>query len=121
MAERVHHCPFLNRADSRCASNFSLGRLGEALDHCFDRYGTCEVYADLLLERQVRRAEAAALLGAADGDRRPADGRHLGDRPTFPHGAHHGTPLAQFVQVTISHRDAQHAAADAGVPAAPGL
>lgn len=119
MAERVHHCPFLNRADSRCASNFSLDRLHEAFDQCFDRYATCDAYADLLLERQVRRAEAAALLEAS-ATPAPAPGAWA-HHAKFPAGPQHGTPTARLVQITISHRDAQHAAADAGVPDAPRL
>jgi hypothetical protein len=54
MSERVPHCPFLNRADSRCANHFSLDRLGSAFDHCFGEYKACATYAEMLDERRHR-------------------------------------------------------------------
>lgn len=59
MSDREHHCPFLNRADHRCASFFSIERLQHAFEHCFDAYQSCEVYKELLVERLARRSEAA--------------------------------------------------------------
>lgn len=59
MSDREHHCPFLNRADSRCSAFFSIERLQHAFGHCFDAYLSCEVYRELLFERQARRSEAA--------------------------------------------------------------
>ena len=56
MSDRVVHCPFLNRADTRCSRHFSLDDLEHAFDHCFDRYKTCPTYLELLVERRVRRA-----------------------------------------------------------------
>src|SRR5436190_17733564 len=61
MTDRGQHCPFLNRADDRCSTHFRLDRLDEAFDYCFDRYPACAVYQELLLERRVRRAEAAVV------------------------------------------------------------
>ena len=58
-----HHCPFLNRADHRCSAFFSIERLQHAFEHCFDAYRSCEVYHELLAERQSRRSEAAAAAG----------------------------------------------------------
>ena len=59
MSDREHHCPFLNRADHRCASFFSIERLQHAFEHCFHTYKACEVYKELLVERQARRGQAA--------------------------------------------------------------
>jgi hypothetical protein len=59
--QRALHCPFLNRADSRCSNHFSLDRLNHAFDHCFDRYKSCPTYLELLVERRVRRAGDAVL------------------------------------------------------------
>ena len=56
MSDRVCHCPFLNRSDDRCSNHFSLDRLGKALEDCFGEYHSCPTYAELLIERQVRRA-----------------------------------------------------------------
>jgi hypothetical protein len=69
MSDRVNHCPFLNRADPRCAGHFSLDRLGVAFDHCFGKYKTCASYQELLLERRSRRGdlEEMAPLAAASG------------------------------------------------------
>ena len=54
------HCPFLNRADPRCSDAFSIEKLDHAFEHCFGRYTACDVYMELLIERRVRRSEAAA-------------------------------------------------------------
>jgi hypothetical protein len=56
MAERVVHCPFLNRADARCANHFSVDRLGYAFDYCFGQYKNCPTYLEILVERRVRQA-----------------------------------------------------------------
>ena len=58
MSAHGEHCPFLNRADARCAENFCLERLDHALEYCFDQYQLCPTYLDLLLERRARRGEA---------------------------------------------------------------
>ena len=67
MPERGHHCPFLNRADARCSTHFSLEALGYAFDHCFDHYEACAVYRELLGERRERRARAHEFDGRGDG------------------------------------------------------
>jgi hypothetical protein len=64
MNERAHHCPFLNRADDRCSTNFSLDRLDHAFGYCFGSYAQCAMYAELLNERQYRRSNAAQPVGA---------------------------------------------------------
>ncbi len=67
MSDREHHCPFLNRSDHRCSAFFSIERLQHAFEHCFDAYRTCDVYLELLDERQARRSEAAGWSGRPDG------------------------------------------------------
>ena len=57
MSDREHHCPFLNRADHRCSAYFSIERLQHAFEHCFHAYRACEVYRELLVERQARRGQ----------------------------------------------------------------
>jgi hypothetical protein len=79
MSDREHHCPFLNRADHRCSAFFSIERLQHAFEHCFDAYQACDVYRELLVERQARRSEAAAsaAAGTAGGAPHQAPGRFL--------------------------------------------
>jgi hypothetical protein len=67
--EPAAHCPFLNRADSRCSGNFSLDRLGFAFQYCFDQYKACPNYIELLVERRVKRATGAVLQDADGKDR----------------------------------------------------
>jgi hypothetical protein len=63
MSDHVQHCPFLNRSDARCSTNFSLEQLDNAYDYCFGSYAKCSVYLELLVERRLRRVrEAAGLL-----------------------------------------------------------
>jgi hypothetical protein len=88
------HCPFLNRADSRCSENFNLDRLGYAFRYCFDKYRTCPNYLELLVERRLKRATGAVLHNADGKDRFSPD---------------------RLVQLTVRARDisdgyAQHAA-----------
>jgi len=84
MSDRVVHCPFLNRADSRCSNHFSLDRLGHAFEHCFDRYKTCPTYLELLVERRVRRAGESVLrqpgepVDSSSAD--PSEPAHAGTR-----------------------------------------
>ena len=59
MADLGNHCPFLNRADRRCSTFFSIEQIQHTFEHCFHAYSACEVYQELLLERQIRRAQAA--------------------------------------------------------------
>lgn len=89
MSERVNHCPFLNRSDTRCSAHFSLDRLGSAFDQCFGTYSTCGVYQEMLAERRDRQGGEAAAPRT---------------EPT------HGRP-AVYVQVRLpSHPAAVHAA-----------
>jgi len=60
MSDHDHHCPFLNRTDSRCAEHLKIDRLGHAFEHCFDVYAACPVYLDLLIERRTRSADTPA-------------------------------------------------------------
>jgi hypothetical protein len=88
MPDTVEHCPFLNRSDERCAENFNIDHLQHAFRFCFGRYKTCPSYIDLLVERRIRRGEAAERMAATAVN-------HANDR---------------FVQLTISAGDAQHTA-----------
>ncbi|HWE02287.1 MAG TPA: hypothetical protein VG326_07720 [Tepidisphaeraceae bacterium] len=60
MSDHGQHCPFLNRSDARCSTNFSLERLDNAYDYCFGQYADCPVYLELLVERRLRRVREAA-------------------------------------------------------------
>ena len=65
MDDVVRHCPFLNRADGRCAEAFKLAGMSHAYRYCFDGYKTCPVYFELLIERRVRRGDAAVRVNEA--------------------------------------------------------
>lgn len=69
MPDTAHHCPFLNRADERCSSHFSLDRLQHAFKFCFDGYKSCPLYLQLFVERQVRRASGAEPRTGDDANR----------------------------------------------------
>lgn len=43
-------CPFLEKADPRCAACLSLHRLDEALSLCGDHYEDCPIYRKKLLD-----------------------------------------------------------------------
>ena len=60
MSDHGHHCPFLNRTDSRCAEHLKIDQLGHAFEYCFDVYAACPVYLDLLIERRTKNADAPA-------------------------------------------------------------
>jgi hypothetical protein len=92
MPDRVEHCPFLNRSDARCADNFNIDHLQHAFKFCFGRYKSCPSYTELLVERTVRRSEAAAGRRASVTTSSETHGK---DR---------------FVQLTVSAGHAQHAA-----------
>ena len=68
MDDIVRYCPFLNRADGRCAEAFKLDAIGYAYRFCFDRYKTCPVYFELLMERRVRRGDARMRVNESAGD-----------------------------------------------------
>jgi hypothetical protein len=61
MPDQGQHCPFLNRADARCASHLCLDDLQYAFRYCFDRYKTCSTYLELLVERRVRQSTERAV------------------------------------------------------------
>ena len=58
--DRNEHCPFLNRADSRCGEHFHLDQLDHAFEFCFDRYTSCPTYLERLVERRLRQDEQPA-------------------------------------------------------------
>jgi len=43
-------CPFVNRADVRCATHWTLRNLPQAFSHCADRYTVCPTYRALIQE-----------------------------------------------------------------------
>jgi hypothetical protein len=43
-------CPFVNKADRRCAAHWTLRNLSQAFTHCADRYAVCPVYRMLIQE-----------------------------------------------------------------------
>ena len=127
--ERGQHCPFLNRADDRCSTHFRLDRLDEAFDHCFDRYPACAVYQQLLLERRVRRAEAAVFedaprgwigIGGQRGSRHapPQHAPAITAAPTFPPRRAATSPV---IKLTVANRHPLHTAAGSILPAASGF
>jgi len=66
MTQSCQHCPFLNRADARCARHFTLDDLEHAYKYCFDKYRACPTYIELLVERRVRRVEAGIAAGTVE-------------------------------------------------------
>ena len=100
MSDREHHCPFLNRADHRCSSFFSIERLQHAFEYCFDAYRSCGVYQELLAERQTRRSRAAA--GGAQPD---GAGRFLWTTACTPPKPHVKTRFVQVRVPSLTHVD----------------
>lgn len=49
MEER--ECPFVNRADARCSEHLTMGGMGYAFEHCFSKYESCPLHAELMQER----------------------------------------------------------------------
>lgn len=132
MSDHGHYCPFLNRADARCSTHFQLDHLGAAFEHCFDHYHDCTVYAELLEERQQRRAAAAAEsrvgfwaqrlvergqpvpAGVAAGESAPT--ATSAPPPTRP-----PAPRVSFTPLTVANRHAQPAPDGSGVPPVSGF
>lgn len=54
MTENIEHCPFLNRADRRCAKHLNMSHLDHAMEFCFDRFEHCAVYMQRNDERRQR-------------------------------------------------------------------
>jgi hypothetical protein len=100
MTDSGRHCPFLNRADSRCSKHFSLDHLGHAFAHCFGYYEGCGVYTELLAERRAWRARGHEYAGVGDGG---ADGKLY----------------ENLTQLTVAGRHAHGAADPEGVSHAP--
>jgi hypothetical protein len=61
-----NHCPFLNRSDVRCSTNFSLERINNTYDYCFGQYSACSVYLEMLVERRVRRLKESVVRWPAE-------------------------------------------------------
>ena len=89
VSEQGHHCPFLNRADSRCGEHLQIGQLDHAFEYCFDVYAACPVYLDLLIERRTKSADRLA---------EPAEAKSPADqRVRTPH-------VSGIVQVQVRRR-----------------
>jgi hypothetical protein len=106
MSDREPHCPFLNRADTRCSTFFSIEQLQHAFEHCFHAYKACSVYQELLVERQARRSAAATAGGP--GSQFVWTTACGGGDPASRQKSHDGTSTtttprrsSQFVQVRI--------------------
>jgi len=89
MSDTEHHCPFLNRADDRCAEKMNLSALDYAYKFCFDHYAKCPVYTELLVDRRIRRLAAATV------------------KPRYED--------QQFIQLSITHRNAQRGCSPAAL------
>ena len=92
----ANHCPFLNRADRRCAEHFSLDHLQHAFRYCFDAYKTCPLDLEMLVERQVKRVSAGGMVKVAE------------TISTMKIGAENAGH--KLVQITLPRRYAQSAA-----------
>jgi hypothetical protein len=120
------HCPFLNRADARCARHFSLEQLQHAFEHCFGQYEACGVYLELLYERRLNRA-AARLQRHVIGGLSEQDLRGDYDVNTDPDLGEVNRPAGDsaaadpIVQVTIGGRLPQGAGHPPLVSHAPGV
>ncbi|NLW86861.1 MAG: hypothetical protein GXY38_08305 [Planctomycetes bacterium] len=44
-------CPFINKADNRCANHWTLRNIMQTFLHCADSYHACPVYRTLLQEQ----------------------------------------------------------------------
>jgi hypothetical protein len=101
------HCPFLNRADARCAGYMSLDALRHSYNYCFGNYPACQVYGELLAERRMRRAEGLQMAAPVGTNLLTASRA----------GANPGTNLGRLIQVSVGRTNMAMAAAP--VSAAP--
>lgn len=51
-------CPFVDKAESRCAGHWTLQNVGRAFQHCADNYEDCPVYLNLIHERSGHESHA---------------------------------------------------------------
>ena len=56
-------CPFIDRDDSRCASQFKLGRLHNAFGVCINEYQRCATYHQILRESEAVHTIPIAING----------------------------------------------------------
>ena len=103
MAGSAHHCPFLNRSDERCAAHFSLNGMTDAFEQCFDQYAACAVYRELLLERRVRRAEAAILLRPGQVTRERISSAASDRSNELPQDHSHAVPIVPLTFSAANH------------------
>ncbi len=63
---RFNVCPFIDRADARCADHLTFRNLTRAFAHCADHYAACPIYRRLTAkECSYERVESASQLLAA--------------------------------------------------------
>jgi hypothetical protein len=86
-------CPFLNRSQQRCSPYFSIEQLEHVLSHCFDEYRACDVYLELLRERQ-RRHRRYRLGSAASAVPGESSRDHAQPFVQITISRHHEKPLA---------------------------
>jgi hypothetical protein len=58
-------CPYLDKADPRCAACLSLRDLSRAFAYCAGQYRACQVYHKLASEQLERRQPRAPRLVAS--------------------------------------------------------
>jgi len=46
-------CPFVDQDDERCSDHLTLRNLASAFEHCADRYMTCPVFQELLVDDHI--------------------------------------------------------------------
>lgn len=95
--ECANQCPFIDRIDHRCSSNFSLERLNHAFDHCFDNYKACPLFQEMMAERRLRRVMTAA--GDPHGQPEPMEVPTLWVAARTSRAAH---ATSRFVQLTVA-------------------
>ena len=44
-------CPFIDKADARCADHLTLRNISHAFAHCANRYTSCPIYQKLLADK----------------------------------------------------------------------
>ena len=58
-------CPFIDKAEARCADHLTLRNVARAFAHCANRYTTCPVYHKLLAERIAQESANTKLAAAS--------------------------------------------------------
>ena len=75
-------CPFIDRDDRRCATQFSIRRLHQAFSLCLNNHPACPVYQQLAWEQRPRDTQPPI--------------PHLADVPHRPRITVNGQAIEQF-------------------------